>query len=154
MSIWSKIFGMKAAQKSCPRCLGKGHVDWADIKRLDRELIWIPGKCAYCNGSGMVERTMEERVPVDLPFLVINSPEATRKKIIAGDSGAMEVGHFHHQQINATIDEIVYLHLENGWDAKEIFEYFLSEGRNSKLADKRDEVVDYIERVIQKKCNV
>ena len=36
----------------CPRCLGKGHVDLQDIKRLRRELFWEPGPhCAYCDGN-------------------------------------------------------------------------------------------------------
>ena len=39
----------------CPRCLGKTHVDQEDIRRLGREMEWIPGPCAYCEGTGKVE---------------------------------------------------------------------------------------------------
>jgi DnaJ-class molecular chaperone len=38
----------------CTRCLGKGHVDEADIARLERESQWLPDKCAFCNGSGKI----------------------------------------------------------------------------------------------------
>jgi len=52
MSFFGKLFNKDRIQ--CPRCLGKGHVDWDDIKRLDKELKWIPGSCAYCNGKGTI----------------------------------------------------------------------------------------------------
>jgi hypothetical protein len=39
---------------TCPRCLGKGNVDNADIKRLSMEHSWMSGWCLYCNGSGSV----------------------------------------------------------------------------------------------------
>jgi serine/threonine protein kinase len=39
---------------TCPRCIGKGHVDLSDIKRLNMELFWAPGACAYCEGKGKV----------------------------------------------------------------------------------------------------
>jgi len=51
--------------KECPRCLGKGNVDWDDIKRLKRESDWEPGPCAYCHGSGKVDQNIVDQVPVD-----------------------------------------------------------------------------------------
>jgi hypothetical protein len=52
---------------TCPRCLGKGHVTFEDIKRLGREEQWGEGKCAYCNGKGSVEKEKVLRVdPSDL----------------------------------------------------------------------------------------
>jgi len=44
----------KADNIECPRCLGKGYVDWADIRRLNKGYIWSVGSCAYCSGSGIV----------------------------------------------------------------------------------------------------
>ena len=38
----------------CPRCLGKGHVDQADILRLGMETAWAPGPCLYCRRRGNV----------------------------------------------------------------------------------------------------
>jgi antitoxin component YwqK of YwqJK toxin-antitoxin module len=49
----------------CPRCLGKGHVDTLDIKRLNKELYWAPGPCVYCDGSGKVDKLKLEIVSVD-----------------------------------------------------------------------------------------
>lgn len=40
----------------CPRCLGKGRVESADIDRLDMRVWWIPGSCKFCSGKGRVER--------------------------------------------------------------------------------------------------
>jgi serine/threonine protein kinase len=49
----------------CPRCLGKGHVDKKDIKRLKRELEWMPGPCAYCDGTGEVDDEMLQSTNAD-----------------------------------------------------------------------------------------
>jgi serine/threonine protein kinase len=49
----------------CPRCLGKGHVDKKDIKRLNRELEWMPGPCAYCDGTGKVDDKMLQSTSAD-----------------------------------------------------------------------------------------
>jgi serine/threonine protein kinase len=49
----------------CPRCLGKGHVDKKDIKRLNRELEWMPGTCAYCDGTGKIDDEMLLSTNVD-----------------------------------------------------------------------------------------
>ena len=49
----------------CPRCLGKGHVDKKDIKRLNRELEWMPGTCAYCDGTGKVDDKMLQSTSAD-----------------------------------------------------------------------------------------
>jgi serine/threonine protein kinase len=38
----------------CPRCLGKGHVDWNDIYRLNRQDYWSPGECALCENKGEI----------------------------------------------------------------------------------------------------
>ena len=54
----------------CPRCLGKGHVDKKDIKRLKREREWMPGQCAYCDGSGKVDDNMLQSTNVDEVSLV------------------------------------------------------------------------------------
>jgi hypothetical protein len=34
MDFLKKLFNSPIAKKQCPRCLGKGHVDLQDIKRL------------------------------------------------------------------------------------------------------------------------
>ena len=54
----------------CPRCLGKGHVDLQDIKRLRRELFWEPGPhCAYCDGKKVVELEFATNINADDWFI-------------------------------------------------------------------------------------
>lgn len=48
----------------CPRCLGKGDVDNADIIRLSMEDSWMPGWCLYCNGTGFTNIKKISKVSV------------------------------------------------------------------------------------------
>jgi serine/threonine protein kinase len=59
----------------CPRCLGKGHVDKKDIKRLKRELDWMPGPCAYCDGTGKVDDEMLQSTNADDANLTYESDD-------------------------------------------------------------------------------
>jgi hypothetical protein len=152
MSLFKWIFGSNRVLKECPRCLGKGHVDWNDIKRLDQELKWIPGACAYCNGRGKVDDKIESNVPVDASYLVINLPEADRKKIINGHPDALELGKQFDEQFDSFIDQIVLMHFDKGLDSSQIASFFMKAKENSKSykIDKQ-ELVQYVERVIEKK---
>ena len=38
----------------CPRCLGKAYMDETDIRRFNRQNDWLPGPCAYCNETGVI----------------------------------------------------------------------------------------------------
>jgi hypothetical protein len=131
MSLFKWMFGNNHALKECPRCLGKGHVDWDDIKRLDQELKWIPGTCAYCNGRGKVDDKIESNVPVDASYLVINLSEADRKKIINGDPDALEWGNQFDEQFDSFINQIVHLHFEKGLDSSQIAKFFMKAKENS-----------------------
>jgi DnaJ-class molecular chaperone len=75
MNFLSRLFSSESNKIECPRCLGKGHVDNNDIKRLGKELKWRPGSCAYCKGSGTVNAAMVRTVPVDLAYLVNELPQ-------------------------------------------------------------------------------
>jgi hypothetical protein len=66
----------------CPRCLGKGHVDEADIIRLRQQGKWGTGTCAYCNGSGKINQDMLSKVPVDATYFTTNLSESDRSFII------------------------------------------------------------------------
>src|SRR5688572_19943182 len=125
MSLFNKIFGKNQLRKECPRCLGKGHVDWDDIKRLNQELRWIPGACAYCNGVGKVDPDIENNVPVDTSFLVINLPEEERKKIINGHPDALERGKQYDDRVEVFINQISYLHFDTGLKPLQIVKFFL-----------------------------
>lgn len=154
MSLFKKIFGNGQSFKECPRCLGKGHVDWDDIKRLNQELRWIPGDCAYCGGLGKVNDRIEENVPVDASYLVTNLPEDERKRIVNGNPDALERGKRLEEQIDTVINQIFYLHFETGLNSTQIAKfYFIGLEDSETYESKRQEFADYVERVIQKKAN-
>src|SRR5690348_13904757 len=79
--MFSSFFKSKV---ECPRCLGKGNVDLDDIIRLGKKGIWIPGKCAYCNGKGKVSSDMLSKVKADNPYLTTNTSKEERMLMIQG----------------------------------------------------------------------
>src|SRR5580658_2575991 len=81
---WTRLFKRSNTSTTitCPRCLGKGHVDESDIIRLNRQGQWKPGNCAYCNGSGTVDKHLPERVPADSRHLTTNLSPYVRDAIV------------------------------------------------------------------------
>lgn len=73
-----KLFGSQKVE--CPRCLGKGFVDKADIKRLEQEFFWNPGPCAYCNSDGLVNSETAGSVAPDNTYLTIERSGNRTKK--------------------------------------------------------------------------
>src|SRR5690349_20030133 len=69
-------------QITCPRCLGKGHVDEADIIRLTQIGKWGTGSCAYCNASGRVDQEMLTKIPVDASYFTTDLSESDRDFIV------------------------------------------------------------------------
>jgi hypothetical protein len=152
MRIFSRLFNKDHNRKECLRCLGKGHVDWDDIKRLDQELKWIPGKCAYCNGTGNVDSGIERNVPVDASYLVVNMDDAERKRILDGDSDANERGKQYADAVNTFINQIAYLYFEGGLTPLQISNFFLIGKDDSKNYKKeQQDMIDYVQRVIEKR---
>lgn len=90
MTIFKKLF--RKSDLECPRCLGKTFVDWDDIKRLNRQLKWVPAPCAYCLGTGKVTKEMITNVPVDYTYLTIDLPESEMDKIKEGNAETLEKG--------------------------------------------------------------
>src|SRR5882757_11229839 len=88
MNLLSRLFSNKSNKIQCPRCLGKGHVNSDDIKRLNKELKWRPGSCAYCNGSGKVSAKTAAKVSIDLTYLVNELPPGEKNKLINGAQDA------------------------------------------------------------------
>lgn len=84
MGFFNRLFKkiVTPAQLTCPRCLGKGHVDAADIIRLKQEGKWSTGTCAYCNGTGNVDEAMLSKVPVDASYFTTSLSEAERNAIL------------------------------------------------------------------------
>ena len=84
MKLLSRLFNRPKtpATITCPRCLGKGHVDKDDIIRLKQQGKWGTGTCAYCKGSGTVDEELLSKVAVDNTSLTNNLSEAERDHII------------------------------------------------------------------------
>jgi hypothetical protein len=149
MNLFNRLFGNQSL-KQCPRCLGKGHVDWDDIKKLNQELKWIPATCAYCNGTEKVDTRV--LVPVDASYLVVNLPVHERKRILNGDPDALERAKLRHDKIDGFINQISYLHFETGLTPLQIAKFFLLGNEDfSSYKSEESEFVDYVERVIKKK---
>jgi len=125
MSFFSKLFTSSESLIECPRCLGKGHVDVDDIKRLNKKLKWLPGKCAYCNGAGRVTTKIKDNVPVDTTYLSTDLPEHETQMLINGHPDAWERALTYDEQMNDFISQIYYLHFNAGLAAFKIAEFYL-----------------------------
>ena len=152
MEILNNFFSGNQNFKECPRCLGKGKVDWDDIKRLNQELKWMPGMCAYCNGTGKVDSQIESKVPVDASYLVIDLNEDERNRILSGDTKAIEHAKQYDSEIEAFINRITYLYFDANLTPIQIANQFLM-SRNEFPIDEKEqkELIEYINRVIEKK---
>ena len=84
MKLLSRLFNRPKTPPTltCPRCLGKGHVDKEDILRLKQQGKWGTGACAYCKGSGTVDKELLSKVAVDNTSLTNDLSEVERDHII------------------------------------------------------------------------
>jgi len=77
---------MKSKIIDCPRCLGKGHVNKQDIKRLRREFFWVEGPhCAYCDGKKHVNFDFANKVNADEWFLCSDGDKEEMRKFLNGE---------------------------------------------------------------------
>lgn len=142
----------KKSDLECPRCLGKGFVDLEDIRRLNKELKWVPAPCAYCNASGKTTPEMLSKVPVDTTYLTIDLPESEIEKIKNADPEALEKG----RQKELFVDNLIKYaehHYETGnMDAESIAELYLkTEDESAQFSLERENLIQYIEKVIELK---
>jgi hypothetical protein len=156
MSFLKNLFGKPKPTEPCPRCLGKGHVDKEDIKRLKMELRWAPGPCAYCNGKGKVATGTQSKVAVDEAFLTTDIPKRMRKKLFAQDEKALETAKSFNENMENVIEQIIHLHAVEKMNALQIAEFYLSPEpppfkQNAQYKRDKQEFVDYIKEVIDKK---
>lgn len=152
MIIFNRLFRNNKNLKECPRCLGKGNVDWDDIKRLHQELKWIPGICAYCNGTGKVDSGIEGNVPVDASYLVINLEEEERKRIVNGHPDAIERGKQYEDAMDNFIKQISYLHFKGSLTPLQIADFFLI-GKNDpdNYEKEQQDLMEFVKSVIKKR---
>ncbi|WP_042278775.1 hypothetical protein [Nonlabens tegetincola] len=150
MNFIKEIFNKKKID--CPRCLGKGNVDWEDIKRLNKELKWRPGKCAYCNGKGKINESFENKVAVDTTYLTSDLNKDERNRIISGNEQALLRGILFEKKTDDFINQVEFLKSRGNLSAKEITEFYLIP-ENEISRDEKEELEDYIKRIIEFKNN-
>lgn len=150
MNLLQRLF--RRNMVDCPRCLGKGQVDLADIKRLKKEIFWIPGKCAYCNGLGKVPPNRLAQVPVDMEYLTTDLSSWERNKVINGDADALKRANETTAQVLEIIKEIEHLYYIENLEFNDIADYFFKKhGHLDYSPSEKQEMIDYVERVIKSK---
>jgi hypothetical protein len=135
--------------EKCPRCIGKGLVDNNDIKRLNKQLEWMPGKCAYCNGIGKVSKQTIFNIPADLSYLTLDRSRIERWKLKSGHKSAKKRAEKYQKKLNELTTHITKQYFEDGLDIETIADlHFARFGINNvSLEDKKD-FINYIEKVI------
>lgn len=136
----------------CPRCLGKGNVEQNDIMRLKKELIWAPGKCAYCNGIGKVPPGRIEKLGADTEYLTTDLPSWERHKLINGDSEALKRAEDFKEAVAETIKEIEHLYYIENQEPEEIAGYLFRKQRKYMYSDaEKQKMIAAVEKVIKSK---
>jgi len=136
----------------CPRCLGKGHVDVQDIMRLKKELFWLPGKCAYCNGIGKVPPDRVEKISVDFEYLTNDLPSWERHKVINGDSDALKRASMSKAVTQKIVGLIIQQYFTENQEPKQIADHiFDNYSRLVNSPDQKQSLIEYIETVINLK---
>lgn len=156
MNFFKKLFRKENEKVLCPRCLGKGQVNSDDIKRLNMELRWAPGSCAYCNGRGKIIAGAQSTVAVDEAYLTIDLSKKERRKFLKKDSRAIERARLYNEKFDGFIKEIIHLHLVRKPDAHQIAGFYLMPEPDPMRQDEsyikeKKELVDYIKKVIELK---
>jgi len=150
MNILNQIF--RRNMVDCPRCLGKGKVDLEDIKRLKKELFWIPGKCAYCNGIGKVPPNRIEKISVDLEYLTTDLSSLERNRLINGNEDALKRAAQHRELVQKFIEQIEHLYYIENKEPDEIADcIFHKQNILVHSPDEKQELIDYISKVIRSK---
>jgi hypothetical protein len=150
MNLFERIF--RKPNLECPRCLGKGKVDWEDIRRLNKQLKWQPGKCAYCNGRGKVTSEIKNKISADNTYLTINLNIFEKNKLKNGDIETVKKAEMYEKFLNDLISYIEHKFLVEQLDVDSIADLYLSTELESKIFEiKKDDLVNYIEKVIDMK---
>lgn len=151
MRLLDWLFKRKDQTVFCPRCLGKGHVDDADIKRLNMELRWAPGACAYCNGKGKVAPAVLDTVAVNEAYLTVDLPIAERQRLFDRNAEAIMRATSYDHNIEEFIQQIRILHFQQKLTPDEIARFYMGNGFGSnpmQYDEDKKELLEYIHSVI------
>jgi uncharacterized Zn finger protein len=150
MTFFNFLF--KKSNLECPRCLGKGFVGHEDIKRLNKQLKWAPGPCAYCDASGKVTEEQLSKVAVDTTYLTIDLPESEIEKIKNGDEEAIKKGELQELFIDNLIKYIEDQYSLKNMDADSIANLYLNtEDENAVFSVEKENLLQYIHKIIELK---
>jgi hypothetical protein len=150
MTIFKLLF--RRSKIECPRCLGKGFVDWEDIRRLNNQLKWTPAPCAYCNSSGKVDKEMLSKVAVNNVYLTCDLPESEMEKIKSGDVEILEKAKKHELFVDNLIKYVEHLYETQNLDAKSIADLYLStEAESAPFSVEKENLISYIQKIIELK---
>lgn len=95
---------------------------------------------------------MESRIPVDTAYLSTNLTATERKKLLNGHPDALKRSRQYQQEVELFINQVVYLHFEAGLTPLQITAFYrIGQERNSNNIREAEELLAYIERVIQHK---
>lgn len=152
MNILRRLFGKPANLIECPRCLGKGHVDLNDIKRLGQELKWAPGNCAYCDGAGKVDPDIISNVEVNEGYLVNDLPTEEKGKLFKRDKKALERAREFNTHIDAWVEKIRQMHFEQNLSAEQITDWLIANYpqilNGKRISEVRAETLAFIKKAI------
>lgn len=150
MTFFNFLF--KKSHIECPRCLGKAFVDWDDIRRLNKVLKWTPAPCAYCLGSGKVNKEMLLKVPVDYTYLTIDLPESEMDRIKEGHEETLEKGRIHELFLDNLIKYAEDHYLNHTMDAESIADLYLrTENETALFTLAKKNIIQYFQKIIELK---
>lgn len=148
MNLFNRIFHKNWI--SCPRCLGKGHVDLQDIERLKMDIYWSPDKCAYCKGRGIVPPGRPQKVAPDLAYLSLDLPFLERYRLIRGNKEALERASAFKSDILEMAIAIEKFYFSEGRDPEDIAQQlFVQIGKTHYNTEEKLEMIRYIEKIIK-----
>lgn len=149
MSFLNKLFNSQKVE--CPRCLGKGHVNFDDIRRLQKELKWHPGECAYCDATGRISSKMLSKIPVDTTYLTTDIAPEEKELLFAQDINALERAENHDKSVNGFIKQVEYLYFTANLPIEKIFAFYLISEEIYEISQaEKNDLIDYIERIVAK----
>ena len=112
----------------------------------------MPGKCAYCKGTGKVGVNLIGRVPADEAYLTLGLPSGERELLFAADPRAIRRKEKSKDDFEMFITRIRELHFEQNHSAEEIAAIimgpYMIAPRGFDAQSYRREFISYIKRVI------
>ncbi|MCB0823220.1 MAG: hypothetical protein KDC09_11020 [Bacteroidales bacterium] len=123
---------------------------------MNKELYWLPGKCAYCNGKGKVNPGLISKVSPDSSYYTVSLSKDERRRIKQKDQFALERANNYNKQVENFIKQIEYLYFAGGLDVQQIVDFYMISQPNEDFVDdegRKVELIDYITKVVDKRTN-